>query len=85
MTHLQLYETPKLGVHQTGSSSIGPSLGSINRSVLLACDYFVSPMTIDIFSLKAVENISTSIENWKKATSDSARKLAGSRRTTGRS
>ncbi|QDW40816.1 hypothetical protein FFI89_029040 [Bradyrhizobium sp. KBS0727] len=23
-------------------------------------------MTIDIFSLKAVENISTSIENWKK-------------------
>jgi cellulose biosynthesis protein BcsQ len=45
---------------------VGPSLGSINRSVLLACDYFVSPMTIDIFSLKAVENISTSIENWKK-------------------
>jgi cellulose biosynthesis protein BcsQ len=45
---------------------VGPSLGSINRSVLLACDYFVSPMTIDIFSLKAVDNISTSIENWKK-------------------
>lgn len=45
---------------------VGPSLGSINRSVLLACDYFISPMTIDIFSLKAVENISVSIENWKK-------------------
>jgi hypothetical protein len=24
MTHLRLYETPNLGVHQTGSSSIGP-------------------------------------------------------------
>ena len=45
---------------------VGPSLGSINRSVLLACDYFVSPMTIDIFSLKAVENIRISIENWTK-------------------
>ncbi|QWG17908.1 AAA family ATPase [Bradyrhizobium sediminis] len=45
---------------------VGPSLGSINRSVLLACDYFVSPMTIDIFSLKAVENIRISIETWKK-------------------
>jgi cellulose biosynthesis protein BcsQ len=45
---------------------VGPSLGSINRSVLLACDLFLSPMTIDIFSLKAVENISVAIENWKK-------------------
>ena len=36
---------------------VGPSLGSINRVVLMACDYFVSPMTIDIFSLKAFGNI----------------------------
>lgn len=45
---------------------MGPSLGSINRAVLLACDYFVSPMSIDIFSLKAIENISTAIIEWKK-------------------
>jgi len=45
---------------------MGPSLGSINRSVLLACDFFISPMTIDLFSLKAIENIRISIENWKK-------------------
>lgn len=45
---------------------VGPSLGSINRSVLLACDYFISPMTIDIFSLKAVENICISLETWRK-------------------
>lgn len=36
---------------------VGPSLGSINRVVLMAADYFVSPMTIDIFSLKAFGNI----------------------------
>lgn len=45
---------------------MGPSLGSINRAVLLACDYFVSPMSIDIFSLKAIENISTAILEWKR-------------------
>lgn len=45
---------------------VGPSLGSINRSVLLASNFFISPMTIDIFSLKAIENIRISIENWKK-------------------
>lgn len=44
---------------------MGPSLGSINRSVLIACDYFLSPMSIDIFSLRAVENISLSIKKWK--------------------
>ena len=45
---------------------MGPSLGSINRACLLSCDYFVSPMSIDIFSLRAIENIRISIENWRK-------------------
>ena len=45
---------------------MGPSLGSINRAVLLACDYFVSPMSIDIFSLKAIENISTALQQWRQ-------------------
>jgi cellulose biosynthesis protein BcsQ len=45
---------------------MGPSLGSINRAVLLACDFFVSPMSIDIFSLRAIENISTALLEWKK-------------------
>lgn len=45
---------------------VGPSLGAINRSVLLACDYFISPMSIDIFSLRAIENIRLSIEKWRQ-------------------
>lgn len=43
---------------------VGPSLGAINRSVLLACDYFIMPMSSDIFSLKAVDNISASLKEW---------------------
>jgi len=45
---------------------MGPSLGSVNRAVLLACDYFLSPMSIDIFSLRAIENISTSLIEWRR-------------------
>lgn len=45
---------------------MGPSLGAINRSILLAVDYFIVPMTIDIFSLYAVKNISYVLERWEK-------------------
>lgn len=44
---------------------MGPSLGAINRSVLLSCDYFITPMSSDIFSLLALENIGTSIDTWR--------------------
>ncbi len=45
---------------------VGPSLGAINRCVLLACDFFLMPMSSDIFSLKAVDNISESLKEWKR-------------------
>lgn len=45
---------------------VGPSLGSINRAVLLASDYFIAPMSIDIFSVKAIENISAWMTKWRK-------------------
>ena len=45
---------------------MGPSLGSINRSVLIGCDYFVLPLSIDLFSIRATENISSWIKEWSK-------------------
>lgn len=44
---------------------VGPSLGAINRAILLSADFYVSPMSIDIFSLRAFENIAEWIENWR--------------------
>lgn len=44
---------------------MGPSLGAINRAVLLSCDYFITPMSADIFSLLALENIGASIDKWR--------------------
>lgn len=43
---------------------VSPSLGALNRAILLSSDFFVSPMSIDIFSLRAFENISTWINDW---------------------
>lgn len=45
---------------------MGPSLGAINRSVLLAANYFVVPMSIDIFSLWAIKNIAEAINIWER-------------------
>lgn len=45
---------------------VGPSLGSINRAVLLASDFFIAPMSIDIFSVKAIDNIAAWMSKWRK-------------------
>lgn len=45
---------------------LGPSLGALNRSVLATCDYFVTPMGADIFSLVAIRNMADWIEKWSK-------------------
>lgn len=44
---------------------MGPSLGAINRSILLATDYFITPMSADLFSLMAIENIILSLASWR--------------------
>lgn len=43
---------------------VGPSLGALNRSVILACDYIVTPFGCDIFSLLGIKNISDWIAKW---------------------
>jgi cellulose biosynthesis protein BcsQ len=43
---------------------LGPSLGALNRSALIASDYFVSPMSIDIFSIIGLKNIRDWIDDW---------------------
>lgn len=45
---------------------VGPSLGAINRAVLIASQYFVMPMSSDIFSLMAIRNIANSLTKWRR-------------------
>jgi len=42
---------------------IGPSLGAINRTVLIGCNYFITPMGCDTFSIMGISNISEWLKN----------------------
>ncbi len=46
---------------------IGPNLGAINRSVLIATDYFVIPLGADLFSLQGLKNLGPTLKRWKSA------------------
>lgn len=43
---------------------IGPNLGSLNRCVLLSCDYFLVPLVPDLFSFRGLENIGVTFIKW---------------------
>jgi cellulose biosynthesis protein BcsQ len=43
---------------------LGPSLGSINRTVLVGCNKFITPMGCDIFSILGIRNIAEWLSHW---------------------
>jgi cellulose biosynthesis protein BcsQ len=43
---------------------VGPSLGALNRSVLLGTDFFVTPLGCDVFSLLGIVNIAQWLNTW---------------------
>lgn len=45
---------------------VGPSLGALNRSILIGVDYFMAPMGCDIFSLIGIKNIANWIDQWRQ-------------------
>ncbi|MCG7865859.1 MAG: AAA family ATPase [Candidatus Thiodiazotropha taylori] len=44
---------------------IGPNLGAINRSVLLATDFVAIPLGADLFSLQGLSNLGPTLRSWK--------------------
>lgn len=44
---------------------LGPNLGAINRSVLLASDNLVVPLAADLFSLQGLRNLGPSLRDWQ--------------------
>lgn len=43
---------------------VGPSLGPFNRTVLIGCDFFVTPTATDLFSLHAFGNLARWFGEW---------------------
>ena len=47
-------------------SDIGPNLGAINRSALIATDYVIVPLGADLFSLRGLRNLGPTLRQWRQ-------------------
>jgi chromosome partitioning protein len=45
---------------------LGPNLGALNRAVLGASDYFIVPVSPDLFSIRGTENLGSKLEAWRQ-------------------
>ena len=46
-------------------ADVGPNLGAINRSALIAADYVVVPLGADLFSLQGLRNLGPTLREWR--------------------
>ncbi|MCY2965292.1 MAG: AAA family ATPase [Planctomycetota bacterium] len=49
---------------------VGPNLGAINRSALLAADCVVVPLAADLFSLQGLRNLGPNLRDWRNEWAD---------------
>ena len=47
-------------------ADVGPNLGAINRSALIASDHVFIPLAADLFSLQGLRNLGPTLENWRR-------------------
>ncbi len=45
---------------------LGPNLGALNRAVLAASDYFIIPMSPDLFSIRGTKNLGAKLALWRQ-------------------
>lgn len=53
-----------------------PSLNLLNRVIFLGCDYFITPLMPDAFSVQGIENLGITFESWKDNWKKTAKILA---------
>jgi len=45
---------------------VGPNLGAINRSALIAADHVIMPLVPDLYSLQGLKNLGPTLRQWRK-------------------
>ncbi|MFC1595954.1 ParA family protein [Candidatus Margulisiibacteriota bacterium] len=53
-----------------------PSLGILNRIILLGSDYFIVPLTPDSYSVQGIKNLGTVFEGWRKQWKNTAQAVS---------
>ena len=46
-------------------ADVGPNLGAINRSALIASNFIVIPLGADLFSLQGLKNLGPTLRSWR--------------------
>lgn len=54
-------------------ADVGPNLGAINRSALIASDHVIIPLAADLFSLQGLRNLGPTLRTWR---ADWAKRMA---------
>lgn len=50
---------------EVGLIDVGPNLGAINRSALVAADFVVIPLSADLFSIRGLQNVGPKLRLWR--------------------
>lgn len=45
---------------------LGPNLGPLNRTALTSCDYFIVPISPDLFSIRGTQNLGNKLVTWRR-------------------
>jgi len=45
---------------------VGPNLGAINRSSLIAADHVIMPLAPDLYSLQGLKNLGPTLKQWRR-------------------
>lgn len=63
------WQVAQLGAQQHSADlilvDVGPNLGAINRSALIASDFVLVPLGADLFSLQGLRNLGPTLRRWR--------------------
>lgn len=63
------WQVAQLGAQQHSAElilvDVGPNLGAINRSALIASDFVLVPLGADLFSLQGLRNLGPTLKRWR--------------------
>jgi cellulose biosynthesis protein BcsQ len=48
-----------------GLIDVGPGFGALNRAALIAADFVVIPVALDLFSVKGLQNVGARLQTWR--------------------
>ncbi len=64
-----LWQVMQMGAEDTEATiilvDVGPNLGALNRSALIATDYVIAPLGADLFSLQGLRNLGPTLDKWR--------------------